>query len=316
MGHQPFHKLLDAVEESLARFRDTAGEAVQQGANMILEGAGKVVVTGVGKSGIVGHKTAATLASTGTPAVFLNAAEALHGDMGLICEGDVVILVSNSGETEELLGMLPSLREIGVRTIGLLGKPEGSLGSNLDLVIPLEIGEEGDALNLAPMCSSALALIAGDALAATLQAERGFSEEEFAVLHPGGALGRRLLLRAADVMKPRTEVATLEGSANLEDIVTALTAFPLGLVCILGSRDELLGVITDGDIRRAVLEKSYDVVAETMMTRAPVTIGGDERLSRVLAVMENPERKVYALPVTDEGGVLQGVIRMHDIVGI
>ena len=246
MGHQPFHRLLDAVEESLARFRDTAGEAVQQGANMILEGAGKVVVTGVGKSGIVGHKTAATLASTGTPAVFLNAAEALHGDMGLICAGDVVILVSNSGETEELLGMLPSLREIGVRTIGLLGKPEGSLGSNLDLVIPLEIGEEGDALNLAPMCSSALALIAGDALAATLQAERGFSEEEFAVLHPGGALGRRLLLRAADVMKPRTEVATLEGSANLEDIVTALTAFPLGLVCILGSRDELLGVITDG----------------------------------------------------------------------
>ena len=316
MGHQPFHKLLDAVEESLARFRDTAGEAVQQGANMILEGAGKVVVTGVGKSGIVGHKTAATLASTGTPAVFLNAAEALHGDMGLICEGDVVILVSNSGETEELLGMLPSLREIGVRTIGLLGKPEGSLGSNLDLVIPLEIGEEGDALNLAPMCSSALALIAGDALAATLQAERGFSEEEFAVLHPGGALGRRLLLRAADVMKPRTEVATLEGSANLEDIVTALTAFPLGLVCILGSRDELLGVITDGDIRRAVLEKSCDVTAEAMMTRAPVTIGGDERLSRVLAVMENPERKVYALPVTDEGGVLQGVIRMHDIVGI
>lgn len=316
MGHQPFHKLLDAVEESLARFRDTAGEAVQQGANMILEGAGKVVVTGVGKSGIVGHKTAATLASTGTPAVFLNAAEALHGDMGLICEGDVVILVSNSGETEELLGMLPSLREIGVRTIGLLGKPEGSLGSNLDLVIPLEIGEEGDALNLAPMCSSALALIAGDALAATLQAERGFSEEEFAVLHPGGALGRRLLLRAADVMKPRTEVATLEGSANLEDIVTALTAFPLGLVCILGSRDELLGVITDGDIRRAVLEKSYDVTAEAMMTRAPVTIGGDERLSCVLAVMENPERKVYALPVTDEGGVLQGVIRMHDIVGI
>ena len=316
MGHQPFHKLLDAVEESLARFRDTAGEAVQQGANMILEGAGKVVVTGVGKSGIVGHKTAATLASTGTPAVFLNAAEALHGDMGLICEGDVVILVSNSGETEELLGMLPSLREIGVRTIGLLGKPEGSLGSNLDLVIPLEIGEEGDSLNLAPMCSSALALIAGDALAATLQAERGFSEEEFAVLHPGGSLGRRLLLRAADVMKPRTEVATLEGSANLEDIVTALTAFPLGLVCILGSRDELLGVITDGDIRRAVLEKSYDVTAEAMMTRAPVTIGGDERLSRVLAVMENPERKVYALPVTDEGGVLQGVIRMHDIVGI
>ncbi len=315
MEHQPFHKLINAVEESLERFRSNAEEAVQRGAAMILEGAGKVVVTGVGKSGIVGHKTAATLASTGTPAVFLNAAEALHGDMGVICAGDVVILVSNSGETEELLGMLPSLREIGVRTIGLLGKPRGSLGMSLDLVIPLEIGEEGDALNLAPMCSSALALVAGDALAATLQAERGFSEEEFAVLHPGGVLGRRLLLRASDVMQPRTQVATLDRNASLEEVVAALTAFPLGLVCILGSGDELLGVITDGDIRRAVLEKSYNSTADAMMTRIPVTIAGDERLSRVLEVMENPGRKVYALPVTDTEGVLLGVIRMHDIVG-
>ena len=315
MKHQPFHKLLNAVEESLARFRSNAEEAVQRGAAMILEGAGKVVVTGVGKSGIVGHKTAATLASTGTPAVFLNAAEALHGDMGVICAGDVVILVSNSGETEELIGMLPSLREIGVRTIGLLGKPRGSLGMSLDLVIPLEIGEEGDALNLAPMCSSALALVAGDALAATLQAERGFSEEEFAVLHPGGVLGRRLLLRASDVMQPRAQVATLEENASLEEVVAALTAVPLGLVCILGSGDELLGVITDGDIRRAVLDKSYDATADAMMARTPVTIAGDERLSRVLEVMENPDRKVYVLPVIDKEGVLQGVIRMHDIVG-
>ncbi len=315
MERQPFHKLIDAVEESLKRFRKSAEGAVSHAANMILEGAGKVVVTGVGKSGIVGHKTAATLASTGTPAVFLNAAEALHGDMGVICPGDIVILVSNSGETEELLRMLPSLREIGVRTIGMLGKPGGSLGGNLDLVIPIEIGEEGDSLNLAPMCSATLALVAGDALAASLQAERGFSEEDFAVLHPGGVLGRRLLLRACDVMQPRSQVAALDSKASLDEVVVALTKYPLGLVCVVGSGEELLGVITDGDIRRAVLEKSYDATADAIMTETPVTIAGEERLSRVLEVMENPERKVYALPVTNGEGILQGVIRMHDIVG-
>ena len=315
MSHEPFHKLLTAVEEALQRFRVTAEKRVSEAAAVILACRGKVVVTGVGKSGIVGHKTAATLASTGTPAVFLNAAEALHGDMGVVCPGDVVLLVSNSGETDELLRMLPSLRKIGVQTIGMLGKPESTLAGHLDLVIPVEIGEEGDALNLAPMCSTALSLVAGDALAATLQAERGFGEEEFAVLHPGGFLGRRLLLCAGDVMQRRHQVAALSQEASFDEIVSALTKFPVGLVCVVDEDDGILGVITDGDVRRAVMEKRYDTQAGAMMTRTPVTVPESARLAEILKVMENPERKIYAVPVVDENERLVGAVRMHDVLG-
>lgn len=315
MNTEPFHKLITAVEEALERFRNSAEQSVGEAAALILASAGKVVVTGVGKSGIVGHKTAATLASTGTPAVFLNAGEALHGDMGVVCAGDVVLLVSNSGETAELLRMLPSLRKIGVKTIGLLGKPASTLAEQLDLVIPVEIGEEGDALNLAPMCSTALSLVAGDTLAAILLTERGFGEEDFAVLHPGGTLGRRLLLSASDVMQRRHEVATIDTSASFQDIVTALTKFPLGLVCVVGERDDVLGVITDGDVRRAVMEKRYEDLAESMMTRTPVTIRETDRLSEVLQVMENPERRIYAVPVVNGDDCLVGVVRMHDVLG-
>lgn len=315
MNAEPFHKLLSAVEESLARFRACAEKSVCEAAALILASKGKVVVTGVGKSGIVGHKTAATLASTGTPSVFLNAAEALHGDMGIVCEGDVVLLVSNSGETDELLRMLPSLRKIGVTTIGMLGKPESSLAGHVDLVIPVEIGEEGDALNLAPMCSTALSLIAGDALAATLQAERGFGEEEFAILHPGGFLGRRLLLCAGDVMKQRHQVAALSRQAGFEEVVSALTRFALGLVCVVDEGDLILGVITDGDVRRAVLDKRYNDRAETLMTSKPVTVLKNDRLGQILDLMENPDRKIYAVPVVDEKNCLLGVVRMHDVIG-
>ncbi len=315
MKNESFHKLINAVEDALRRFRGAAEESVCKAADLILRSEGKVVVTGVGKSGIIGHKTAATLASTGTPAVFLNAAEALHGDMGVVCRGDVVLLVSNSGETEELLRMLPSLRAIGVQTIGLLGTPESSLAGHLDLVIPIEIGEEGDTLNLAPMCSTALALVAGDTLAATLLAEREFGEEEFAVLHPGGFLGRRLLLCASDVMQRRHQVATLGKRASLQDIVTGLTNFPLGLVCVVDEGDAILGVITDGDVRRTVMEKRYEDSAESMMTRTPVTIRETDRLARVLEIMENPRRRIYAVPVVNEDDCLVGVVRMHDVLG-
>lgn len=315
MKATPFHKLLTAVEGALERFRATAEQSVLRAAELILSSNGKVVVTGVGKSGIVGHKTAATLASTGTPAVFLNAAEALHGDMGIVCNGDVVLLVSNSGETDELLRMLPSLRKIGVKTIGILGKPDGTLAGHVDRVIPVEIGEEGDALNLAPMCSTALAMVAGDALAATLQAERGFGEDDFAVFHPGGFLGRRLLLCAGDVMQRRHQVAALSREASFEEIVSALTKFPLGLVCVVEDGDVIAGVITDGDVRRAVMNRRYEERAEAMMTTTPVTVRESDRLAEILKVMENPDRKIYAVPVVDEEGRLAGVVRMHDVLG-
>ncbi len=315
MNTKPFHHLITAVEEALGRLRSAAEGSIGEAAAIMLACEGKVVVTGVGKSGIVGHKTAATLASTGTPAVFLNAAEALHGDMGIVCAGDVVLMISNSGETDELLRMLPSLRKIGVRTIGMLGKPLSTLAGHLDLVVPLEIGEEGDGLNLAPMCSTTLSMVAGDALAAILQAERGFGEEEFAVLHPGGFLGRRLLLRAGDVMQRRERVGILMSGATFQDIVTSLTEFPLGLVCIVSEEGRLLGVVSDGDVRRTVLEKRFDVTASEIMTKSPVRAHESDRLGELIDVMEQPDRKIYAVPVLDDNDCLVGVVRMHDVVG-
>ena len=247
MNTGPFHKLITAVEHALEQFRAAGEHSVQAAAELILAAEGKVVVTGVGKSGIIGHKTAATLASTGTPAVFLNAAEALHGDMGVVCRGDVVLMVSNSGETEELLRMLPSLRAIGVRTIGLLGKPESTLAGHLDLVIPVETEEEGETLNLAPMCSTALSLVAGDTLAATLLAARGFGKEEFAVLHPGGFLGRAPVAvggRCHEVADrgggpgPRGR-ASRRSSRPSRDFLSGWSVF-------WDAEDVILGVITDG----------------------------------------------------------------------
>ena len=312
---EPFHKLLTALEGALERFRTEAEQSIVEAAALILEADGKVVVTGVGKSGIVGHKTAATLASTGTPAVFLNAAEALHGDMGVVCPGDVVLMISHSGETDELLRMLPSMRKIGVRSIGILGKPECTLSGHVDLVIPALIDEEGDLLNLAPMCSSTLSLVAGDALAATIQSERGFGKEDFAVLHPGGFLGRRLLLRASDVMHRRERVGTALREASFEEVLRAMTEFPLGLVCIVSPEDALLGVLSEGDVRRIVLEKRWDVPAGELMTTTPVAVREAARLGDILDVMEDPGRKIYAVPVLDENDRLVGVVRMHDVLG-
>lgn len=315
MSTSPFQKLLSVVRGALERFGEEGAASVEAAADLILQARGKVVVTGVGKSGIIGHKISATLASTGTPSVYLNAAEALHGDMGVVCEGDVVLMISNSGETDELLRMLPSLRQIGVDTVGILGAPESTLSGHLNLVIPALTQEEGDHLNLAPMCSTTLSLVAGDALAATLQARRGFGPDEFAVFHPGGALGRRLLLRAGDVMQRREQVGTLEKEATFEEIVVALTDYPLGLICIVDGEDHVLGVVSEGDVRRAILNKQLQAAASEIMTNSAVKVREGDRLGAVLDQMEQPGRRIYAVPVLGADEKLVGVVRMHDVLG-
>lgn len=315
MSTSPFQKLLSVVRDALERFGEKGEAAVAEAADLILQAQGKVVVTGVGKSGIIGHKISATLASTGTPSVYLNAAEALHGDMGVVCEGDVVLMISNSGETDELLRMLPSLRKIGVETVGILGAVESTLSGHLSLVIPAQTQEEGDPLNLAPMCSTTLSLVAGDALAATLQARRDFGPDEFAVFHPGGALGRRLLLRAGDVMKQREQVGTLGEHASFEEVLVALTEYPLGLVCVVDEEDHVLGVVSEGDVRRAILNKQLQAAAVEIMTISAVKVWEEDRLGDVLDQMEQPGRRIYAVPVLNKDEKLVGVVRMHDVLG-
>ena len=278
---------------------------------------GKIVVTGIGKSGIIGHKIAATLASTGSPSVFLNAGEALHGDMGVVSREDVVLMLSNSASTPELQKMLPSIRKIGARLIGFFGATDTVLAEGMDVVLDLSVEREACPLNLAPMTSATVALVAGDALASALMVARGFTQEDFAVYHPGGSLGRRLLYRVEDVMKKGPALPVVAPGQSLREAIEALAAGRLGAVLVCGPGERLEGILVEGDVRRHYLEQtSPDLPVGEAMTRGPKVIGPEALLGDALAEMETGDRKVYVLPVVDGEGVLRGLLRMHDIVGL
>ncbi|MEO0453856.1 MAG: KpsF/GutQ family sugar-phosphate isomerase [Verrucomicrobiota bacterium] len=306
-----FHSEIEGLETVLRSIEPTFSEAV----GIIAEASGKVIVTGIGKSGIVGHKIAATLASTGTPALFVSASEALHGDLGVISEGDVVIMVSNSAATVELARMVPSLKKTGVKIIGIFGRKETSLTVECDLVLDLQISSEACPLNLAPMTSSTVAMVTGDALAAALMKAKGFTPDDFAAYHPSGSLGRKLLLKVEDVMHAGSDLPRVAPEASFKDVVIEMTRANLGGVAVCDKDLRLVGLISDGDVRRALLDESpLEKKAFDLMTRNPRTTPSDVRLAEVLEVMENPERQIYLLPVVAEDGLYQGMIRMHDIL--
>lgn len=308
-------RVFDAAAAAVTLTRDRVGPAFGT-ALALLEGCtGKIIVTGMGKSGLAARKMAATFASTGSPAFFLNAGDALHGDLGMVSSGDVVVMLSNNAGTAELLRMLPSLRRIGARTLGIFGRANTDLADAMDVLLEVAVPAEGCPLDLAPMASTLAAIATGDALAAALMDRRGFTQEDFALRHPGGSLGRRLLLTAADVMHKADQVATLEPSATLRDLVAALTRTALGAVCISADGVHLEGIVSDGDIRRAIMrEDPFHLRAADIMTKAPVTVRPTDTLGDVLSVMENPRRKIYVVPVTTDDGAIAGLLRMHDIV--
>lgn len=278
---------------------------------------GKLVVTGIGKSGIIAHKIAATMASTGAPAVFLNAGEALHGDMGVVTADDVVIMLSNSAQTPELLRMVPSIRRIGARMVGLFGDCNTNLASEMDVALPISIHREACPLNLAPMTSSTVALVTGDALAAALMQARGFTKEDFAVYHPGGTLGRRLLYRVADVMQPLAKVPVVGPEASLDAAIHALGVGRLGAVMIVNSESILQGVLVEADVRRHYLKRTDPAMpVGEAMTRDPKVVNPDVLLGDALELMEAKDRKVYILPVVNGDRCLVGLLRMHDIVAV
>jgi len=300
-----------ALDEARLSVRSVFPQAVE----MLVNCHGKVVVTGLGKSGIIGRKIAATLASTGRPAFFLNAADALHGDLGMVGSGDVVLMLSNSASTRELQSMLPSLRRMGVATLGIFGRTDTELATNVDLVLHARIPSEGCPLELAPMSSSTVALVIGDALAACLMERRGFSPEDYAVFHPGGQLGRRLLLTAADVMHKGDAIPSVGEEVLLRDMVTELTRTNLGAVCVVDRDGVLAGIVSDGDIRRALMrDNPFALSATDLMTPQPVTVAPETRLDQVLAVMENPDQRIYIVPVIDSERKIAGMVRMHDII--
>ncbi len=274
------------------------------------------MVTGLGKSGHVARKIVATLCGTGTPAVFLHAAEASHGDLGLYSPGDPTLMVSKSGNTFELLQLIPFLRELPSQRIGILGNASAPLASEMDVVLDASVEREADPDNLAPTASATVALSLGHALAVALMRARNFGVEDFGRVHPGGHLGRSLRLTVRDVMHGRDEIAIAHAEDSLKQVVIAMTHHPLGAACVLDASGRLIGLVTDGDVRRAL--QAHDDIrglrAPAVMTPNPATIAPDARLQDALRLMEDRPSQISVLPVVDPAsGVCLGLLRLHDI---
>jgi len=275
--------------------------------------AGRVIVTGMGKSGLVGRKIAATLASTGTPAFFLHPAEGVHGDIGMVARGDVVLALSNSGETDEMLAILPPLKRLGVPIILLTGHPKSTLARQSEVVLDVSVTEEACPMNLAPTSSTTAALAMGDALAMVLLDLRGLRPEDYAALHPRGTLGWRALFRVGDLMHTGAAMPSVGERAPLGEAVQEMTRTRLGMTTVIDADGGLVGVITDGDLRRLHLQPGpFDQLrAGDVATRTPKTIGADDLAAKALEMMEGT---ITSLVVVDEGQRPRGVIHMHDIL--
>jgi arabinose-5-phosphate isomerase len=312
---QTARDVLEAEAEAVRMTAERLDESIAKAVELILSVRGKVIVTGVGKSGHVARKIAATLCSTGTRAVYLHASDAMHGDLGVYSAGDPTILLSKSGATVELLRLVPILRNLGSRLIAILGNLLSPLSSAADVVLDARVHREADAHNIVPSCSSTAAMALGDALAITLMRARQFGQQDFARYHPSGQLGRNLWLSVSDVMHPRQETACVSPGDCLRDVVIEMTRYPLGAASVLNSDQTLAGIITDGDLRRA-LQQHEDIRclrAQEVMTRCPVTISPNALLKQAEVLMEARPSQISILPIVDEQNRYLGLIRVHDM---
>lgn len=307
-----------AMETEANAIRLAAGrldERLLQAAGLILGHSGKVVVTGIGKSGHIARKIAATLCSTGTPAVFLHPAEAIHGDLGIYTPGDPTVLLSKNGASVELLGLCPLLRHFQSPLIGILGNTASPLAAEMDVLLDASVEREADPHNLAPTASSVTALAVGHALAIALLCARKFTPEEFGRYHPGGQLGRNLTLAVRTAMHSGRDFARVSPEAGFREVIIAMTRCPLGAACVVAEDGSLQGLITDGDVRRALTthEDIRTLHARDAMTRRPVTIAPDATLGEALELMERRSSQISALPVVDAEGKAVGLLRLHDV---
>jgi arabinose-5-phosphate isomerase len=298
--------------EAVAALEGRIGHDFAGAVEAILHAGGRVIVSGVGKSGIIARKIAATMTSTGTPATFLHPVEALHGDLGIVGTGDVALLLSKSGESEELRGLMEFLGRMGVRLVAMTGRMDSSLARQSEFVLDCSVAEEACPHDLAPTSSTTAALAMGDALAVALLLRRGFGRDDFARLHPGGALGRRLLLRVADVMVTR-DLPLLGVDATMREAVVQL-AERRGTVAIVDGERRLLGVLTSGDLTRLMEreERFFSVAVSEVMTRQPLTAEADQLAAAAVGVMER--HGVMALPVLDDAGRVIGMVHLHDLM--
>lgn len=308
-------RVLRIEAESIQSLIERIGEEFLQAIDILLFCEGRVVVTGMGKSGIIGKKIAATLASTGTPALFLNPAEGIHGDLGMITKGDVLIAISNSGETEELNKILPLIKRLDVKLISLTGGLNSTLAMISDVVLDVGVKEEACPFGLIPTASTTAALAMGDALAVALLEKRGFKEEDFAFYHPGGTLGKKLLLKVEDLMHKGKDIPVVYEDASMKDAILEISSKKLGMTSVLDNKGKLSGIITDGDLRR-LLEKGetdiFRIKANDVMTRNPKTIKGSELAAKAVSIME--QHSITSLIVVNEDNKPEGIIHLHDLL--
>jgi arabinose-5-phosphate isomerase len=306
-------KVLEIESAAILALVPRFGEGFERAVQLLFECAGRVVVTGMGKSGLVGQKISATFSSTGTPSLFLHPAEAIHGDLGRIVKGDAVLAISHSGDTEEIVALTPTVKRLAAPLIAMTGNPKSVLATAADAHLDVSVRQEACPLGLAPTASTTAALAMGDALAMALLERRGFTVEDFAVLHPGGRLGQKLL-RVEDVMHAGDGVPRVRPQTAMKDVLFEMTRKRLGMTTVADDDGRLLGMISDGDLRRQMERHGYrllDRTAEQCMTRNPLVIGRRQLATAALALME--ERKITSLPVTDGEGVVEGVVHLHDL---
>ena len=304
-----FRAEAEAVQSLAGQLTDDFEKAVRA----ILATHGKVIVTGMGKSGLVGRKIAATLASTGTPSFFLHPGEAYHGDLGMIEAGDIVLALSDSGQTDEVLRLIPYLQECGNTVIAMTGNAGSTLAKNSTYHLDVSVKSEACPLSLAPTCSTTAQLAMGDALAVALMNERGFRAEDFARFHPGGSLGRRLLTRVGDVMRSE-HLPTASPSSRLGEVIITISDARMGVAVIL-DEGKIAGIVTDGDVRRAMLKygaRFFDITADEIMTRTPKTVSVADRLTDAEQLMQ--DNKIHSLIVVDRDGKLAGIVELYDLM--
>ena len=307
-------RVVDVEGKAIRALLPRIGDDFVRAVDLIYYCRGRVVVTGIGKSGIIGKKIAATLSSTGTPAIFLNSAEGLHGDLGVVLQEDLVICISKSGNGEEMRLLLPLFRKLGVPIIAMTGNLQSDLANHADVVLDISVDEEACPFDLAPTASSTATLVMGDALAIALLTRRDFSLEDFAIRHPGGTLGRRLLLRVEDVMGKDERVPRVLADAGLDEIIFEISEKRYGATCVVDENDRLFGIITDGDLRR-FLQKGADfktITAAQIMTPDPKTIPGGVLSVKALEVLE--DHNILQIVVVDAQKRPIGIIHLHDLL--
>jgi len=306
-------RVLRIEAEAIAGMIERLDERFEKAVELLYQCKGRVVVTGLGKSGLIGRKTAATFASTGTPSFFLHAAEALHGDLGMLTDNDVLLAISSSGETEELVELVEAVKRLGIHLITMTANSRSTLASASDIVLDIAVKEEACSLNLAPTASTAAAMAMGDALAIALLERRGFKEEDFAALHPGGRLGKKLR-RVESLMHSGEDAPRVLPTAKMPEVIYEMSRKGLGLTAVTEPTGRLLGIITDGDLRRMMLkskENVLELIAADCMTRNPTTLPKTELAASALRVME--EKKITSVLIVDSGGRLEGVVHIHDL---